>query len=349
MQSSPEDVTTTSAPLGQLEPLGAVLPGVEAMQQQVRSWRRRQVAAGREEDAAGAESAQVVLELEGAGEETRAADTPRPVPALLEYELARRGLFALEPNRRMEGLQDTEDMVGVFTVETPVGLGQLSVFELELMIWIMGRWDERGDDKVRFTLRECARDFGTSWGGSRAEFLANALDRLHGTRFKAVRFRQRVRRRSRRWEHMLDEVEWEERADSLEGPSRGHVVVTVTLGRALAQRLRAKEAKRIDWATLHRKIQSELGKRLYAFLEAQKGFPIDDETDGQALVIYEVTITEALLATLGCRDSHARRLRGKLAKAGEEITSADESYKHVGVRRGKGRGVHLLRMLRAAS
>jgi hypothetical protein len=124
------------------------------------------------------------------------------------------------------------------------------------------------------------------------------------------------------------------------------MTVKVTLGSGLIERLRAKQVKAVDWVILHRQIPSELGKRLYWLLEAQKGWPLEG---AEGLVVYEVTITGELLATLGCRDSHARRLRTKLVKAGAEITTADKAYRHVGVRRGKGRGVHVLRMVRLAS
>jgi hypothetical protein len=254
----------------------------------------------------------------------------------------------LEPARQVDSPVETEDLVGAMIMETP--RGQLSVFELELMCWILGRWDEHGDGKVRFTLRDCARDFGVSWGGSRASFLIEALDRLHGTRFKDVRFEDMPRRGRRKerdrkmdWEHLIDRVQWKDRSEALTGPSRGQVKVTITLGSGLVERLRAKQVKKVDWATLHRRIPSELGKRLYWLLEAQKGWPLEGE---EGMVVYEVTITGPLLATLGCRDTHARRFRSKLARAGAEITEADESYRHVGVRRGKGRGVHVLRMVR---
>ena len=70
---------------------------------------------------------------------------------------------------------------------------------------------------------------------------------------------------------------------------------------------------------------------------------------GGAAVYYEITIDETLTETLGCRDRHVRRLRGKLSRAGEEIKAADERYREVSIRRGKTRGVHVLRMVRAAS
>jgi hypothetical protein len=333
MQNTPEDFTTTSGLLADLTPVRDAVP--EHLRAALESIGRRRLSA---EDPPPAEPD---LEVEVTAEQVRTHELRPIVPAVMEHNLSRKGIWATAPDRhQLEWTYRTEDLVGSLTVE--MTLGQLSTFEMELVAWLLGRWQDHGDRKVRFTFRECAREFGVKWGGERPKFLKAALDRIDGTRFVGTVWERSTRRRTRKSFRIVDNVAWVDRADSLDGPSTEPAVVTVTLNDFMIEQLRAGQFKRLDWEALRQRIKSPLGKRLYVFLQGQDGFPAEGG------IIYEATIDPVLMETLGCRDRHVRRLRAKLARAGEEIVAADKRYREVGVRPGKGRGAYVLTALRTA-
>ena len=79
---------------------------------------------------------------------------------------------------------ETEDIVGRLVMES--SLGQLTVFEMELVSWIMAKWVQKEvpeSPTVEFFEAELAREFGVQWGGSRAKFQKEALR-------KAIHIRQ---------------------------------------------------------------------------------------------------------------------------------------------------------------
>jgi hypothetical protein len=284
-----------------------------------------------------------LLDLDVKAEPARTHELPSLVPAVMENNLSRKGIWAVEPDRqRLEWRYETEDIVGSLTME--MTLGRLSTFEMELVAWLLGRWKDEGDGKIRFSLRQCTREFGAKWSGQRAEFLREALDRIDGTRFRGTVWERATRKRKRDRFGIVDRIQYVDKADSLDGPSTEAAQVTVTLSSFILEQLRTKQFKRLDWETLRQRIKSPLGKRLYVFLQGQEGFPHDARG-----VYYEITIDNTLMETLGCRDRHSRRLRVKLARAGREIMDADSRYKEVSIRPGKSRGLHVLRMVRAAS
>src|SRR5205807_2794403 len=136
----------------------------------------------------------------------------------MEHNLGRKGIWAADPSRhQQEWTYTTEDVVGSLTVT--YSLGQLSTFEMELVAWILGRWKESQpeDGRVTFHLRECAREFGSSWGGTRAEFLKEALYRIDGTRFRGKVYFAAAKKRETRTFGILEGVHVVERADGLEG------------------------------------------------------------------------------------------------------------------------------------
>ena len=283
------------------------------------------------------------LEIEVSAKPARTHDLLHVVPAVMENNLSRKGIWAVEPDRhRLEWRYETEDIVGSLTME--MTLGRLSTFEMELVAWLLGRWKDEGDGKIRFSLRECTREFGAKWSGQRAEFLREALDRIDGTRFRGTVWERATRRRKRDRFGIVDRIEYVDRSDSVDGPSTEAAQVTVTLSSFMLEQLRTNQFKRLDWETLRQRIKSPLGKRLYVFLQGQDGFPLEARS-----VYYEISIDNTLMETLGCRDRHARRLRVKLARAGREIMEADTRYQEVSIRPARTRGIHVLRMVRTAS
>jgi hypothetical protein len=68
-------------------------------------------------------------------------------------------------------------------------------------------------------------------------------------------------------------------------------------------------------------------------LRSQEGFPALD-----GFRLYENGIDRELVTTLGVRDGQVRRVRTKLIEAGREILAADDRYREVTVRKGRGRG-----------
>src|SRR5205823_1473289 len=124
----------------------------------------------------------LVLEVQTAGSVTH--QLPGIVAnALLEHNLARRGLWATEPDRRQTEFRfETEDVQGSLLIE--YSLGQLSVADMRLVAWLLGKWRE-DETEIAFTLRRCTEEMGLAWKGSRVRTIREQLERIHGTRFKA--------------------------------------------------------------------------------------------------------------------------------------------------------------------
>ncbi len=281
-------------------------------------------------------------QLEVSAEAARQIDLP-VITAVMEHNLGRKGIWAAEPRRsQREWTYATEDVVGSLTVT--YSLGQLSTFEMELVAWILGRWQDSQpeDGRIIFSLRECAREFGASWGGTRAGFLKDALYRIDGTRFRGKVYYAPAKRRETRTFGIVDSVHIVERANDLRGAAIEPGTVTVKLSEFLLQQLQRRQFARLDWRALREGIRTPLAKRLYVFLQGQKGFPAPD-----GCTVYESVIDNHLVESLGCRDQNRRRLRSKLARAGAEIRAADARYREITVRPGKQRGIHVLRAVRA--
>jgi hypothetical protein len=284
-----------------------------------------------------------LAQLEVTAEQARQIELPI-ITAVMEHNLGRKGIWAAEPQRALrEWTYATEDVVGSLTVT--YSLGQLSTFEMELVAWILGRWQDTQpeDGRIVFTLRECAREFGASWGGTRAGFLKDALYRIDGTRFRGKVYYAPAKRRETRTFGIVDSVHVVERANGLMGPATEPGTVTVKLSDFLLRQLQGKQFARLDWRALREGIRTPLAKRLYVFLQGQKGFP----AEGGGCVVYESEIDTHLVESLGCRDQNRRRLRAKLARAGAEIRGADARYREIAVRPGKQRGVYVLRAVRS--
>jgi hypothetical protein len=260
----------------------------------------------------------------------------------MEHNLARKGIWATEPDRRqLRWTYATADVVGELTVT--YALGQLGTFEMELVAWLLGRWQESQppDGRISFSLRECSREFGTRWGGSRGEFVKEALRRIRRTAFVGRVWNVASKRHTTRDFNILDELEAVDYRDSFDGPSFEPGTVTIKLSDFMLEQLRANRFQKLNWAALRQGIQTPLGKRLYVFLQSLDGFPAKE-----GLVSYEKNVDRELMTTLGCRDGNPRRVRAKLVRAGQEIVAADDRYREVTVRRGERRSGYKLFMLR---
>jgi hypothetical protein len=133
------------------------------------------------------------LDLERAADRQIRVDSSKY--AVLENNLTRKGIWATDGGRRPKLTEtvhqevltfETEDIVGRLVMES--SLGQLSVFEMELVSWIMAKWVQKeapDSPTVEFFEAELAREFGVQWGGSRAKFQKEALRKLDRVRFTA--------------------------------------------------------------------------------------------------------------------------------------------------------------------
>jgi hypothetical protein len=118
--------------------------------------------------------------------------------------------------------------------------------------------------------------------------------------------------------------------------------VSVTLSSFLSEQLVAQQFVRLNWQVLRGTLKSPLGRRLYVFLESQRGFK-----DG---TFYEITIDNQFVETLGSKDkSNPRRFRTKLLRAGEEIVAADGRYLAITIRVGQQRNSYVLQVRRRAA
>lgn len=255
-----------------------------------------------------------------------------PPSALLENNLARKGVWAVDPDRTQQEFRfQTRDVVGTLLVDYT--LGQLSVADMRLVAWLLGRWSDDEDD-ITFTFRGCTREMGLTWSGRRAADLRRQLHRIHRTQFTGRVFSGVTGKRQELLFGIVDVVEINDRADSLDEATVNDATVRATLSRFISDNLRAGQFVRLRWPILNG-LRSDLAQRLYAFLESQKGF----RRDGKH--VYEITIDEQLQASLGSGD-RLRRFRVKLAAAGEQICSGDARYEAISIRSGKARGVYVL-------
>lgn len=278
-------------------------------------------------------------------EVTPAAATVRELPpvvlptsALIENNLARKGVWSCEPNRsRQEFRFVGEDVVGSLLVD--YSLGQLSVADMRVVAWLLGRWRADEED-ITFTFRGCARDMGLTWGGSRDAALRDQLTRIHRTRMTARVFNALTGKHQEVLFGILDLVEITDRRSSFDGAPED-ASVRVRLSSFIADNLGAGHFVRLRWPILA-SLRPDLAQRLYVYLESQKGYFRDGAN------MYEVTLDERLQTSLGSGD-RPRRFRVKLATAGERICAADCRYQGVTIRPGKTRGAYVLSVRRAAA
>jgi len=261
--------------------------------------------------------------------------------ALMENNLARKGIWQSEPNReQIEFTYTTEDVIGSLTIE--YSLGQLSTADMELVSWILGRW-RPGNPKIGFALRDYGRACKVAWGGNKSERLKQALHRISRTRFTGRVWEQKSRRHTTRHFGIFDDVIIHERKNSFDGPVVNEEgTVTITLSTFVLEQLEGQQFVRLNWGILRTGLRNRLSRRLYVFLESQRGF--------SGGTLYEITIDNALIETLGSSDKkNLPRFRAKLQKAGEEIVGADPRYEEVRIRAAAGSNGYVLHVRRKAA
>jgi hypothetical protein len=264
-------------------------------------------------------------------------------PALMENNLARKGIWSTDADHgRTEYVYETEDLIGSLTIE--YSMGQLSTADMELVSWVMGRW-RPGQTKINFTMREYMRASKVKWGGSQCRQLKNALHRIDRTRFTGRVWEQKKKRFTTRHFGIFDDVVIVERKDGFEVDATSSDetgTVTITLSTFVLEQLDAQQFVRLNWSILRGTLKTPLSRRLYVFLESQRGF--------QRGTIYEVTIDNKFIDTLGSKDkNNPCRFRAKLLKAGEEIVAADSRYECVRIRAGQQRNAYVLQVRRKAA
>ncbi len=229
----------------------------------VRAWMAKATA----EAAATPPGTPLVLELQTTEKTTR--HLPEIVaPGLLEHTLARRGIWTTEPDRRQQEFRyETADVQGALLVE--YSLGQLSVADMRLVAWLLGRWRE-DESEIAFTLRRCTEEMGLAWKGPRARMVREQLERIHGTRFKARVFNARKKMHEEVWFGILDTVAIRDRRECFDGEGEG-TTVRVALSKFIVDNLKAAHFSRLDLGRLT-SLRTDLAQRLYAYLESQRGF-----------------------------------------------------------------------------
>lgn len=266
------------------------------------------------------------------------------VPALMENNLARKAIWSTNPDKEQRELVlNTEDLVG--TLQVHYSLGQLGVFDLQLVSWLLGRW-EPDQDGVIFPIRECASQFKLSYSGRTQEWISDALLRIANTRFTGRVFDRTSGRHEKKNFGIIDTVTIVDKRSTMDGPPLRPGTVTLTFNSFLLDQLRARQFVRLDWTILRHRLSSALGKRLYVFVESQQGFA---HATRKGVMGYEVLLDGKLKATLGVKDANEARFRAKLQAAGKEIMEADGRYDTVRLRAGKARGTYVLSVLRRVS
>jgi hypothetical protein len=111
-----------------------------------------------------------------------------------------------------------------------------------------------------------------------------------------------------------------------QGLTYGPAPVRVRLNEFIHQQLQAGQYRRYAWQILRGALRTPLAKRLYVFLDGQKG---RETPEG---FLYEHAINEQLLATLGIRDRNLSRVRSTMRAACAEIAAAERRYARCEVR-----------------
>ena len=277
-----------------------------------------------------------------------AADGPKF--GVLENNLTRKGIWSTDGGRpapvplaEQQVLEfETDDVVGHLVVHS--AMGRLTIHEMELVSWILAQWVEREDPDnpmVEFTLAQLARDFGVSWGGSRAEFTKQALEKLDRVRFTAEVWSHA--RGELVTEHfgIFDRVTIKERKTTRTGKAHGTAPIRVKLNDFLHEQLRAGQFHRYSWQILRGALPTPLGKRLYVFLDAQRGFQTSEGW------LYEHKVDAELVASLGIRDTNVPRVYRNIKKACAEVARAEKRYLRCEIRRSNDGNHWVLSALRA--
>jgi hypothetical protein len=269
--------------------------------------------------------------------------TPKHV--ILENNLTRKGIWSADASRdphQAEIVFETDDIVGKLVMES--SLGRLSTTEMEMVSWIMAQWErqENPDDPwVHCSLKGLADAFGVTWSGSRAAFIKDGLERLHAVRFKAEVWNHKEGKLKTELFGIFDRVSIVERKDGYSARwsvGAGNAPVKIKLGDFLHQQLKLGQFHRYAWHVLRGKLKSPLAKRLYIFLDAQRG------SETPAGWLYEVRVHQGLFASLGIRDRNISRARTRLRDACAELLAADSSYKELHLREGADGGWVLRRL-----
>jgi hypothetical protein len=275
----------------------------------------------------------------------RTISVSAPKTVILENNLTRKGIWSADASRdphQAEIVFETDDIVGKLVMES--SLGRLSTTEMEMVSWIMAQWErqENPDDPwVHCSLKGLADAFGVTWSGSRAAFIKEGLERLHAVRFKAEVWNHKEGKLKTELFGIFDRVSIVERKDGYSARwsvSAGNAPVKIKLGDFLHQQLKLGQFHRYAWHVLRGKLKSPLAKRLYIFLDAQRG------TETSAGWLYEVRVTPGLFASLGIRDRNISRARTRLRDACAELHGADPTYTALHLREGADGGWVLRRL-----
>jgi hypothetical protein len=275
----------------------------------------------------------------------RKVSVSAPNHVILENNLTRKGIWSADASRdphQAEILFETDDIVGKLVMES--SLGRLSTTEMEMVSWVMAQWErqENPDDPwVHCSLKGLADAFGVTWSGSRAAFIKDGLERLHAVRFKAEVWNHKEGKLKTELFGIFDRVSIVERKDGFSARwsvEAGNAPVKIKLGDFLHQQLKLGQFHRYAWQVLRGKLKGPLAKRLYIFLDAQRG----NETPSGWL--YEVRVNPGLFASLGIRDRNISRARSRLREACAELLAADSSYKELHLREGADGGWVLRRL-----
>lgn len=268
-----------------------------------------------------------------------------PSHGVLENNLSRKGIWSTDNHKGVGPHQETivfeaDDIVGKLVMES--SMGRLSTFEMEIVSWALARWlsqESPEDPTIYFTLYDLAKDFGVTWGGSRAECLKDALRRLSKVHFDAEVWSEAKGELTTELFGIFERVTIvERRGRRSAAPERA--TVRARLNSFIHQQLQSGHFHRYSWHVLRGALHAPVAKRLYVLIDGQRGYPTANDKVRQ----YELTLDERLLNTLRIRDRNMSRVRDLLRKAGKEIVEADGRYLACNLREGKsGWVLHVLR------
>jgi hypothetical protein len=267
---------------------------------------------------------------------------------VMENNLTRKGVWALDPNRAPgeEVLRiEIEDVVGSLVMES--SMGRLSTTEMELLTWLFGQW-HRGEQVeepwVRTSLRAISEAFATEWGGSRAHFIKEMLRRLHRVRFEAEVYDAKAGKKVTRMFNILDYVAITEPTEEhrLGRWTDENAPVVIKIGEFIHQQLRLGHYHRYSWRVLRGQLKTPLAKRLFLFVDGQRGWHVPEGW------LYERKLDDRLFQTLGMSDTNRWRSIRRLRAALDEIRAVEPRYLRLELLADADGGLKLSRLKRDA-
>lgn len=236
----------------------------------------------------------------------------------IENNLARKGVFTLSgKNPAVAGTVSTMDLLGAVSREFTIG--ELGEREMDILLFLLGRWTPENKGHIHFTFRELQRSLGIKWSGKLPRDFRDAIRRMSDMKIRGRMFDGMTKRYGEHSFHILDYVLHEKREHiDDEESGGGSAQMLVILSDFMRGQMEHGQYADLDLDQYRNPEMARFPKcrRLYLLLESNDG-----EHDG---TLVRLPVGDALGQTLGTNDARANstRFRRDLMMYGELICRA---------------------------